>query len=482
MRSALCRSAGATFVLTVLLVVTGCALASDKAPETPQRVAAPPTSRPDAETLTTGGSITDLDIHVDDAGIVTASWQESDLETNDVPVLSSQRDSTTGVWSEPVSLKGWPVIASTGDAVVAWLDTTTSEPEIYVSTRIGAQGRWSNPVHVTDRSRDYRMAISDSGIVTLAWLDGRLLAAVRIDVRSGVRAGPFLLRLPSDPIDWGLAANARGDAIGWWTRCLQPTGRPCRLNETDERAIPRSILQTAFLQRDAETWAPVETVTRHRPRWTRNIFHPSVGLDDAGAAHAIWVQEAGSSRTRLLAADQVVGVWGPPQRLSAPGIHFDPLSTTSVALLGLDSSGDSAAAWLAENALAVALRSAADGAWHAQLPLIDERCSPCSDGTIVGVDLAVAGGRALVAWGEAVREDPLSGPISVRLLQISNGSVLLDEELPAATLLYGPGDGNVDVAVNDAGTAVVAWFESDDGEPDWDLLRVAISPPDTARS
>lgn len=471
------RSAAMGLAAAVIVLVLGGDHGVDTQTANAQPAHAASWSEP--ELVATDTSIQSLEVDVDRAGTVTASWQGTDVDREKTTFYSAQRNASTGRWAPAAELRALPVIASTGDAAVAWYSSPDQRSSsLYVSSRPAGQSVWGDPIKITDSAESHQLAISDLGIITIAWRSHRVVKVARIDIRSGTRSDTSDLRLPPASIDWGVSVNQESAALAWWTQCLRPSGRPCRLDRMDERAPIRSIIQVALLPAGQNAWGSPETVTRHRPDWTRTLFLPSVVLDDTGTAHATWVLTGAGNQAWLLAARRQVNGsgWSAPQRLSAPRTHFDPFDSSSTALLATDTHGSSSAVWLASDEFGAALRPAGVTSWRdPAAPLLAVPCMDCSE--LVNVRLATAGGKALIAWG-TIENERLEGVISARLLDISTGAAISEVELRATMLHHYPG--NAEVALNETGAAVVAWYESAQQPSTWsadesgDVIHLAI--------
>jgi hypothetical protein len=227
-----------------------------------------------------------------------------------------------------------------------------------------------------------------------------------------------------------LAVNDAGDAIVVWDR---EEGEDCPTEPASLSCI--HIVEVVSRARGSTTWsAPVEVA---RPGVGNR---PRVAIDPAGNAALAWVHDIGEDRVlQATIRPGLSGGWPNANDLSGT-----PLEIKNHAI-ALDLAGDAVAVWAQRDAgtfyVVGDFRVAARGYWEAPVAL-----SSIPGHASAGPSLAFAFGRVLVAWIENGQ------------LRLASGQATTGVWDTPVTIASGGGTGtDVDVAMNSAGDAVLAW-------------------------
>jgi hypothetical protein len=228
-----------------------------------------------------------------------------------------------------------------------------------------------------------------------------------------------------------LAMNAAGDSIVVWNR---EEGAVCPTEPASLSCI--HIVETTSRDRAASAWQPPIEVGR--PGIGNR---PQVAINDAGSAAILWVHDIGEPRVvQAKIRSGLSGAWPNANDLSGM-----PLEVRSHAI-ALDAAGNAVAVWAQRDAATFYVvgdfRVAARGYWEAPVAL-----SSVTGHTSAGPTLAFTWNSfALAAWIENGQ------------LRVASGQATTGVWDAAVTLASGVGDGtDVDVALNLAGDAAVAW-------------------------
>jgi hypothetical protein len=229
-----------------------------------------------------------------------------------------------------------------------------------------------------------------------------------------------------------LAVNAAGAAVVVWDH---EAGADCPTQPASLSCI--HIVEAVTRSQSAASWqSPIEVA---RPGIGAA---PRVAIDPAGDAAIVWIHDIGQDRV-LQATIRPAGSATWP---NANDLSGTPLQIKNHAV-GLDAGGNAVAVWAQRDNLSFYvvgdLRPAAGGVWLAPVAL-----SSVSSDASAGPALAIVpSGEVLVAW------------IDGGGLRVARGHVEMgvwDTALSPASGGVGA-DTDVDVALNPAGDAVIAW-------------------------
>jgi hypothetical protein len=210
------------------------------------------------------------------------------------------------------------------------------------------------------------------------------------------------------------------------------------------------VIAVGLLARDAAAqsgWDPAPVPISAPVELGVNGLGPTLGMDAAGNAHAIWSEwNAMAGSVKSARYDKASATWSNGATLAdASGL---PIYEPEIAV---DAAGNAVAAWTALEAgerARAARYSAATGLWS-DVPLTVVR----SGRTMVAGNAA---GDAIVVWNEFAGGG-LPTPAALKAIRYSAASATWSAVEPlAATLTHAPAAG--DVAIDGAGNAVVAWL------------------------
>jgi hypothetical protein len=313
-------------------------------------------------------------------------------------------------------------IDNRGDVVAVW-EQYTDRHSIYEATK-PAGGSFGAPVEVSSESEEAsspNVAIDDAGEATVAWLDHSGSAVVR--AASATLGQPFstpvgLSGEPGDVSDPRVTVNDGGDTIVSWERGDSQLEVMVRRAGTSWPANGAHDYGTALGEVAASSM-------------------PSVTIDSAGEALAVWAAPGGTSYAARVAPHMVL--FGPVTALT--GVDGSP----SVAM---NEAGEAAIAWPSGRSVQVA--TAPPAGTFGTPEQLSSYFAPSTTHVSIG-----AGGNIAVEW-EAMNERDSYG---------REGSF----RTPAGTFakpqgLYGgdlPEEGSLVVATDSAGDMIGVWDTTD---------------------
>jgi hypothetical protein len=279
-----------------------------------------------------------------------------------------------------------------GDAVVTWSEYRSGGPDVPRSAALmGGTWTWAEPTAAPEPdtrglpSYTYALRAADAaGNGVAIWQEHQ--AVIAASRAAGEPFGTRTAIAPEDPsIMWGmgLGLGGAGHAIAMWTRKLvEPSGGEPTLERRVVRAADRAPDGTWSAPYDL---APPGAPTVRYPLTSCGVDSdwPSVAVDDAGNAVAVWESRIAEPAgiVTLWAARSAGGTWSAPMALksgSADGVQLE-----------MDGAGTAHALWIQEGTLRSARRPAG-GAFGPS-----EVIAPAF-GRVV---LEVSGdGRALAVW------------------------------------------------------------------------------------
>ena len=185
-------------------------------------------------------------------------------------------------------------------------------------------------------------------------------------------------------------------------------------------------------------WAPGQILS---PDGVQSATPPAVAMDGAGNAMVVWGQAAGDNRAAkgLQAARYTVAGWQTPLPIEPSSIA--ETRSSAVARVGFDPSGNALAVWSHSAQPGVyAIPWSLTAGWGSATVLADTHATGADEGVSLALDRQ---GHALALWNHQ------GGGLLVR--RYAAGVWEATEVIDA-----GPGDSG-EVALNPAGSAVVAW-------------------------
>lgn len=415
----------------------------------------------------------DLTTAIDAAGNAITTWQAS-LGS---PIRVARYGALAASWSAPTDLTGAVVgggprvvVNGAGDAALWWLRANNT---IEAVTSAAGSGTWSAPVTLAaDGSFNLgaRGVVDVDGNVVVAWVHTEgvtqtLRTARYTKATTSWSAGADL---PSSAFAYGppaVGADAAGNVFVVWSRSI---------------ASPGIRLLAARYARSAGTW----TVTTDLSTIGHSAFNPSVGVDSAGNAIAVWFQSAGgvsanfALRWRATLAPPTITGGSPATGAITLNLQGAGSVESALAPTNVEYSLDDGATWTP--------RAPA----HPSSPLT---IGGLTDGTLYTVRLRTvnAAGRGSASAGVALRSGTAAAPANLRLATRAGNRVTLAWHAPAAGLLPNgylleggiAGQGQVLVALPTGGAATQITLDVPDGwffvqvSGTWNGARLATSTP-----
>jgi len=325
-----------------------------------------------------------------------------------------------------------------GDAVVVWdleIPGRCQGQCTYVVQAVSRQAgseAWSAPVDlsVSGGPGNPDVALDSAGNAIAVFFKRDIIQAAYRPGASGVWQTPVTLSTDGHGSVPRLAVNAAGDAVASWSG-------------------PGLVPKAAFRPAATGVWeTPVAL--------SSDGIGPSVALDDAGNAVAVWRSpRPGNDVIQAASRPTASGMWEPPVDLAerAAVLGFEQVA--------VGAAGDAVAAWIGPSIVQAAYRPARGG-WGAPA-VISTPASSASD-LRLAVDRA---GNALAVWSEGSRVRSAWRPVSSgRWLPAVDVSA--QEESASFVASF------VDLAIDPAGNAVAVWNRYYVGEPG--LIRAALRP------
>ena len=405
-------------------------------------------------------------------------------------------------WAEQLEESGWstnlpitdtvgsvgtndpPSLAVDGQGTLhlLWVDLRRGDGDIYYAAR-PASGTWSTPERVNDdaTSADQRhpsLAVDSAGNAYAVWQDARNGDDdVYFAYRPAGGAWSANSRVNQDATGASqakpdIAVDGQGNALAAWSRSTavgrvievanRPTAGAWSGAEVvsgvgagvfyDEPAIATDSAGNAALAwhyRYMDRYTVITVYRRAGGGWSGSYpepfgFAPDIAMDQAGAAHLVYIGERNPNRIPHIAGAVIPpggGAWSATQ--VSDGRVDDALQPPTIAV---DDSGRALAVWGGHEEIFSAVRPEG-GAWGENEPVADEHCSMPSGRPDLALDAAGSAfpvwaqersGRSQVSFGHWPAGGDMEPPI-----QIADASERRD---PA-------------VAVDGQGNAVAVWSE-----------------------
>jgi hypothetical protein len=317
-------------------------------------------------------------VAVNAAGDAIVVWQEG---TPSGAGIKAARGDVAGNWEAPETVSiGFDLsrptvdIASNGDAVAAWREELPNT-EYGTGVRVLEGGTWGSLQTYGPNSASYegqRLAVDPAGdAVLVMYYEGAMEAVSRSaggswggveTVKSG---GSVRIQQPQ------LAISANGEAAVVWAN-----------GSSGSATIEAARMDAAGI------WGNAEVL----PAVGANLEQPSIAIDDAGAATAVWTNRGFSGGWAFESATQDPGgSWTAAPAYTVPAYSFEPQ-------IKLMPSGAATVLWwpwreAASHYAVAAAERAADGTWGPELDLGDE-----GEEIYFPVFTTDAAGGVTVAW------------------------------------------------------------------------------------
>ena len=346
---------------------------------------------------------------------------------------------------------------SAGDVVVVWQQADSNDNnQIFKAER--HDGSWSGPADLSEHlslagteAFQSQVAMNDAGDVVVVWRqkDGngnnQIYKAERHD---GSWSGPadlseHLSLAGTDAFEPQVAINAAGDVVVVWR------------------------------QKDGNGEGHVYKAERHDGSWSTpansddylsvagtSAYEPQLALNDAGDAVVVWRQKDGSADIQTYKAERHDGSWSKPANL---GDHLSVAGTDAEeAQVAMNADGDAVVVWTQDDGSYWQTYKAErhDGSWSTPANLADRLSLAGSHTSDPQVALNAAG-DAVVVW----QQYDGNGVQQIYKAERHSGNWILpanldDHPSPGGADAFGP-----QVALNDAGDAVVVWHQNDGSGP-----------------
>lgn len=292
-----------------------------------------------------------------------------------------------------------PAIAMTpgGDTYAMWQDSRNGTPDIYASVH-PAGGSWETNVRVDDdpggRASQITpdLAVDGSGNAYAVWTDTRNGDA---DIYFSYRAAASST--------WGINVRVNDDISTYPWAQYKPTvsvddaGSAYAIwyDQRDE-SIGAGIY---FSYRTAlsATWSPNERISSPAPPGSAYQYSsPAIAVDPAGNVHALWVDTRAISPSVYAAYRPAGGSWEPSELVSSSqtALQYGYRSTS----IAVDAMGNAYALWVdqraSDNDIYFAYRPAG-GSWNSEARVNDDGGSASQSNPDIAVD---ASGNAYAVW------------------------------------------------------------------------------------
>ena len=191
-----------------------------------------------------------------------------------------------------------------------------------------------------------------------------------------------------------------------------------------------------------------------------SAYEPQLALNDAGDAVVVWRQKDGSADIQTYKAERHDGSWSKPANL---GDHLSVAGTDAEeAQVAMNADGDAVVVWTQDDGSYWQTYKAErhDGSWSTPANLADRLSLAGSHTSDPQVALNAAG-DAVVVW----QQYDGNGVQQIYKAERHSGNWILpanldDHPSPGGADAFGP-----QVALNDAGDAVVVWHQNDGSSP-----------------
>ncbi|WP_287416355.1 hypothetical protein [Oceanithermus sp.] len=404
-----------------------------------------------SDSLSSPGPALSPKVALNDAGEAVVVWDVF-YSSASPGIYKAERQNGSWTGSSPLGSGAYVVertlrlaLNNAGEAVVVWYQSDGSgNLQIYEAER--RNGSWAGPSSFsladpptpgTGIPQYLDVAINDSGDAVVVWgQDLQIFGAERQGADGGWTAPASLNPPGTDGFDPKVALNNAGDAVVVWTHV---DGTSWQIYKAERQGADGSWSDPSPLS-DANATAT----------------YAKVALNDAGDAVVIWVQYDGSNK-QIYAAERQGGAWTPPVRLSLAGTDALTDGSRYYSQVALNDAGDAVVVWTQNDGSNYQIYKAErqGGAWTTPRDLADHLSLAGTDAQLPRVALNDAG-DAVVVWQQ---RDGSNGQIYKA--ERRGGAWTTPRDLADHLSLAGTEAQQPQVALNDAGDAVVVWYQSD---------------------
>jgi len=385
----------------------------------------------------TGGSLYGPRVAVDSAGNAVAVWLLT-VGPGQLLVQASRRATSDGAWSPPTTLAGpgaiqpgaLPDVAidADGDALAIWTFGTFPFYTVFTARYSATTGGWAaaEPRSSGQAGAFAALAMNDGGDALATWVEPAGVVASRFDGGAGTWGAAQPVSADT-PVVVAVATDLAGNGVAVWQTAVNTPVRAARFTAS------------------SSTWGAAADVSAAIPG--PGLGGATVAMNDAGMAVAAW-SRGGLVETAVLPPG--AAPWGAPETVSSGGALFEDMARVAV-----DPGGNVLALWLrttgATRVVQTARRASSTGLWTSPETI----GAPSAQGPAsLTVDRF---GNAFAVWSTSA---PGSGlRLGAARYGADPGVWTFTPDLSAA----GQAAWNSDVAVDDAGNAVVVWFQTAGG-------------------
>lgn len=276
-------------------------------------------------------------------GAATLAFNQSDNVTGRRATASTS--SAVGAWAAPEvigatrSHEPQVAVAANGDAVMAWLVAETpSTGSVWASRRRG--GIWSVPVRVVAGGKELaslRLGADASGNAVAVWQE-------RPTVRTEVHA----TRLAAASGAWNVPARLNDGSLQAFAPRLAVGGAGDTLVVWSEAGDGGQAIGVVASRYAAGT-AAWSGAARVQPSGANAGVQPSVAVDGAGHAIAVWLQakpaDAGKLEVWSARLDGAGAAWATPEQLTTDPLAYAVGGESQAPAITINAGGDAVVVW-----------------------------------------------------------------------------------------------------------------------------------------
>ena len=266
-----------------------------------------------------------------------AVWRQ-DNGSGDYNIVSASYSAGTGVWSAPQVIQlgtgdaDTPQVAvdGNGNAVAVWLQFYGfGRFQVWANSYNAALGAWGIPQAIQEGETDSlapQAAMDASGNAMVVWYQDNgaytyTIRANRYRARSGTWSGPQVIQAGVDDAAYPqVALDASGNAVAVW---IQYNG------------AGQYTVRTNRYRADTDAWEEAQVIQMV----AAEARDPQVGMDGAGNAVAIWIQDGGTGIYTVWASRYSAGVW------TAPRVIQSGDTDATGPQVAVDSAGNAVSVW-----------------------------------------------------------------------------------------------------------------------------------------
>jgi len=336
-------------------------------------------------------------------------------------------------------------IDSAGNGVATWSQNDGTKGRTYVARTNG--GTWAAAEILDDNSgataRRSRCA-AGNGTAVVVWEQGATAATGPRDIWASRLTGTTwspaqrIETMPEHAQDIAVAMDAQGNAVAVWRQFRTGTTPP---------PTPPFDMWSNRLNGTSGNWGTAELIENEDTAGTNGVVNPSVAMNAAGTAVAVWADQSAGGSLGDVKANRFSGTtWGTAERIENSTSQF------TEARIALDGTGRGIAVWQQEegnnvkSAIGNIMSSA--GTWGTLTPL------ETFPGDANSIRVAAGGnGSGIVVWNQTVS----GGNSHITGVTVMNGVFTATPQLVES---QNGSSGDVDVGMDNSGRAIVIWVQN----------------------